>query len=124
MLGIETDCLKQESKAALQSICKSSACLKRFEKQKKFLKSKGRDMVCHSLKTLDKLEEAEEKEKREEEERKRAAETAAATAAAEAAIAAANPLDPFARIEVPLLLLRVWDGWDFSYETLPAFRNS
>ena len=60
---METDCLKQESEAALQAICKNSACLKRLKKQKKFLKSKGKDMLCHSLKTLNKLEEAEEKEK-------------------------------------------------------------
>jgi hypothetical protein len=35
-------------------------CLK---KQERFLKSKGKDIVCHSLKTLDKLEKAKEKER-------------------------------------------------------------
>jgi len=43
--------------------------LKRLERQKKFLKSKGKDMVCCSLKTLNKLEEAEEKERQIEMER-------------------------------------------------------
>ena len=66
-------------------------------------------MVCHSLKTLNKLEEAEEKEKQEEEERKRIAKTATATITAKAVIAAANPFNPFAKIKVPLLFLKVWD---------------
>jgi hypothetical protein len=35
-------------------------CLK---KQERFLKSKGKDIVCCSLKTLNKLEEAKEKER-------------------------------------------------------------
>jgi hypothetical protein len=35
-------------------------CLK---KQERFLKSKSKDIVCYSLKTLDKLEEAKEKER-------------------------------------------------------------
>jgi len=39
------------------------SCIKRLKKQQEFLKSKGKDMVYYSLKTLNKLEEAEEKEK-------------------------------------------------------------
>jgi len=50
-------------KLAQRTMSKNIACIKRLEKQKKFLKSKGKDMVCRSLKTLDKLKEAEEKEK-------------------------------------------------------------
>jgi hypothetical protein len=39
------------------------SCIKRLKKQQKFLKSKGKDIVCYSLKTLDKLEEVKEKER-------------------------------------------------------------
>ena len=131
LLKLETDCLKQEKeaafaflKAAQRSALESAAHIRKLEKQEKFLKSKSKDMVCHSLKTLNKLEEAEEKEKQEEEERKRVAETAAATAVAKAAIAVANPLNPFARIEVPLLLLKVWGDWDFFSKIPPTFKNS
>jgi len=35
-------------------------CLKR---QQEFLKSKGKDMVCYNLKTLNKLEEVKERER-------------------------------------------------------------
>jgi hypothetical protein len=69
-------------------------------------------MVCHSLKILNKLEEAEGKEKQIEEER--AASKAAATVRA---LAPSKP-DPFAKIEIPLLLLKVWGDWDFASKTL------
>jgi hypothetical protein len=36
---------------------------KRLERQKKFLKAKGKDMVCHGLRTIDKLDKTKEKEK-------------------------------------------------------------
>jgi hypothetical protein len=88
------------------------ACYERLEKQREFLQVKGKDMVRHSLKTLNKLEEAEEKEKQIEEER--AANKAAATAYT---LAPAKP-DPFARIEIPLLPPGVWGDWDFASETL------
>jgi hypothetical protein len=39
------------------------SCIKRFEKQQEFLKSKGKDIVCYSLKTLNKLKEVKEKER-------------------------------------------------------------
>jgi hypothetical protein len=84
----------------------------RLKKQQRFLKSKSKDMVCRSLKTLDKLEEVEEKEKQMEEER--AACKAAATAYA---LALLEP-DPFAKIEIPLLSSKVWGDWDFASETL------
>ena len=67
---METDCLKQESKAAItavesaqHTIAKNLACYKQLEKQKKFLTSKSKDIVCRSLRMLDKLEEVEEREK-------------------------------------------------------------
>jgi hypothetical protein len=59
-------------------------------------------MVCCSLKTLDKLEEVEEKEKQIEKER--ATNKAAATAYALALLES----DPFAKIEISLLFLKVW----------------
>jgi hypothetical protein len=118
-LELETDCLKHKKAiafsqigAAQRLISENLARLQHFEKQEKFLKSKGKDMVCHSLKTLDKLEEVEEKEKQMEEER--AASKAAATAYALVPLES----DPFAKIEIPLLLLKVWGDWDFASETL------
>jgi hypothetical protein len=47
----------------MHTVCENIACLKHLKKQKKFLKSKGKDIVCYSLKTLNKLEEAKEKER-------------------------------------------------------------
>jgi hypothetical protein len=67
-------------------------------------------MVCRSLKTLNKLEEAKKKQIEEE----RAASKAAATAYA---LALLEP-DPFAKIEILLLLPKVWGDWDFASETL------
>jgi hypothetical protein len=75
-------------------------------------------MVCRGLATLDKLEEAEMKEKQMEEER--AASKAAATAHA---LAPPEP-DPFAKIEIPLLLLKVWGDWDFASKTLRVSQSS
>jgi hypothetical protein len=45
------------------------SCIKRLEKQQEFLKSKGKDIVRCSLKTLDKLEEVKERERQIETER-------------------------------------------------------
>jgi hypothetical protein len=104
LLKLETNCLEQESKATMHAVCKNIACLKRLKKQKKFLKSKGKDIVCYSLKTLDKLEKAKEKE--------RQIETKHVTA--KAAITLSNALvllltkaNPFASVKVPLLPLEV-----------------
>jgi hypothetical protein len=83
----------------MRTVCKNMVCLERLEKQKRFLTSKGRDMLCYSLKTLDKLEEAKEREKQEEEKR-------AAKAATTLFVLTNNLLltsDPFARLKVPLL---------------------
>jgi DNA modification methylase len=47
----------------------SALCICCLKKQERFLKSKGKDIVCCSLKTLNELEEAEEKERQTETER-------------------------------------------------------
>ena len=39
------------------------SCIKRLKKQQEFLKSKGKDIVCYSLKTLNKLKEVKERER-------------------------------------------------------------
>jgi hypothetical protein len=39
------------------------SCLKRLKRQKKFLKSKGKDIVYYSLKTFNKLEKVKEKKR-------------------------------------------------------------
>ena len=69
-LELETDCLERESEAAswllqegLRIAQENSAYLACLEKQKKFLRSKGKDMVCRGLKTLDELEEVKEKKR-------------------------------------------------------------
>jgi hypothetical protein len=82
----------------------SLTCVKRLKKQQRFLKTKGKDIVCCSLKTLDKLKEAEEKE--------RQIKTKYATAKAVAMPSNVLALlltkaNPFASVKVPLLLLKV-----------------
>jgi hypothetical protein len=39
------------------------SCIKRLKRQQEFLKSKGKDIVCCSLKTLNKLEKVKKREK-------------------------------------------------------------
>jgi hypothetical protein len=39
------------------------SCIKRLKRQQEFLKSKGKDIVCCSLKTFNKLEEVKERER-------------------------------------------------------------
>jgi hypothetical protein len=75
-------------------------------------------MVRRGLRTLVKLEEAEMKKKQIEEER--AASKAAATAYA---LALLEP-DPFAKIEILLLFLKVWGNWDFANKTLQVSQSS
>jgi hypothetical protein len=70
-------CIKAKKETAFQLVCENMSCIKRLEKQQEFLKSKGKDIVCYSLKTLDELEEVEEKERQIE--TKRTAVEAAAT---------------------------------------------
>jgi hypothetical protein len=123
-LEMEEDRLEKESEAASRLLAENlrlaqenSARLARLEKQKKFLKSKGKDMLRRGLKTLDELEEAEEKE-RQAEERSRAAAAAIPTSAVQ------TQSDPFAGLEVPLLPPEVWDGWDFGDGTLQASQGT
>jgi hypothetical protein len=100
---MEEDCLKKESKTALCLAKENLACHKQLKKQKKFFKSKGKEMLCCSLKTLDKLEEAKEKEKQEKEKH--------ATKAATTLFVPTSNLfltsNPFAKLKVPLLLPKV-----------------
>jgi len=39
------------------------SCIKRLKKQQEFLKSKGKDIVCYSLKTFNKLEKVKERKR-------------------------------------------------------------
>jgi hypothetical protein len=69
-------------------------------------------MVCRGLKTFNKLEEVEKKEKQIKEER------VASKAAATTYTLALLELDPFAKIDILLLFLEVWEDWDFASKTL------
>jgi CO dehydrogenase/acetyl-CoA synthase beta subunit len=89
----------------MHAVCKNIACLKRLKKQKKFLKSKGKDMVCYSLKTLNELEEAEERERQIETE---CATTKAAAMLSNVLALSLTKVNPFAGVKVPLLPLEVW----------------
>jgi hypothetical protein len=113
-LELETDRLERESEAAMRAVRENMARLERLEKQKKFLKSKGKDMVRRGLKTLDELEEAEEKERQMESER---ATAEAAAMPSNVPVLSSTEADPFAGVEVPLLPPEVWAQWDFLYET-------
>jgi hypothetical protein len=88
----------------MHAVCKNIACLKRLKKQKKFFKSKGKDIVCYSLKTLDKLKEAEEKERQIESE---CATTKAAAIPSNVLVLSLTEANPFASVKVPLLLPEV-----------------
>ena len=101
-LEMEEDRLERESETALRLAEENLARHKRLEKQKKFLKSKGKEMLRRGLKTLDELEEVEERERQMETER------AAAEAAATQIHGQAAAADPFAGIEIPLLPPEVW----------------
>jgi hypothetical protein len=84
----------------MRAVCENIACLKRLKKQKKFLKSKGKDMVCCGLKTLDKLKEAKEKEKQMETKYTTAKAVAMPFNVLALLLTKANP---FASVKVPLL---------------------
>jgi hypothetical protein len=84
----------------MHAVCKNIACLKRFKKQKKFLKSKGKDIVCCSLKTLNKLKEIKEKERQIETEHVTAKAAAMLSNVLALSLIKANP---FASVKVPLL---------------------
>jgi hypothetical protein len=124
-LELETDRLEREKAIAFSQIgaaqrlmSENLARLQRLERQEKFLKSKGKDMVRRGLKTLDELEEVEEKERQMETER------AAVEAAATQVHGQAAAADPFAGIEIPLLPPEVWANWDFASETPQASQGN
>ena len=77
ILEAEEACIKAKKEAAFRLVCENMLRIKRLKRQQEFLKTKGKDMVRRSLKTLDELEEVEERERQIEEER--AANKAAAT---------------------------------------------
>jgi hypothetical protein len=85
----------------MHTVCKNIACFKRLKRQKKFFKFKGKDIVCYSLKTLDKLEKAKEKE--------RQIKTKHIATAMPSNILALllTKANPFTSVKVPLLLLKV-----------------
>ena len=59
--------LNTEEAKATAAAAEAMARLQRLQKQKKFLRTRARDMLRRSLKTLDKLDKAEDREKREQE---------------------------------------------------------
>ena len=124
-LKAKEDHLKKERKAAL-AIHKAAFCTamesmaraKRLEKQQRFLKSKGKDIVRRGLKTLNKLEKAKERE-RQIETKHAAVEAAATQVHGQAALA-----NPFVRIEILLLPLKVQANQDFASETPQASQGN
>jgi hypothetical protein len=91
----------------MYAICKNIACLKRLKKQKLFLKSKGKDMVCRGLKTINKLDKVKEKE-RQIETKQAAIATMLSNNPRPCALAPRVESNPFASPEVPLLPPKVW----------------
>jgi CO dehydrogenase/acetyl-CoA synthase beta subunit len=88
----------------MRAVYKNIACLKRLKKQKKFLKSKGKDMVRCSLKTLDKLEKVKKEERQIETKR---ITTKAAAMPFNVLVLLLTKANPFAGVKVLLLLLKV-----------------
>jgi hypothetical protein len=72
----------------MRAVCENIACLKRLKKQKKFFKSKGKDMVC-----------CKETER---------ATTKAAAMPSNVLALSLTEADPFVGVEVPLLPPEVW----------------
>jgi hypothetical protein len=85
-------------------VLKSALCICCLKKQERFLKSKGKDIVCCSLKTLNKLEKAKEKERQIETERVTAKAAAMPFSVLALLLTKANP---FVSVKVPLLPLEV-----------------
>ena len=63
VLKAKEACIKAKKETAFQLVYKNMSCIKHLEKQQEFLKSKGKDIVCYSLKTLNKLEKVKERER-------------------------------------------------------------
>jgi hypothetical protein len=85
---------------------KSALHIRCLKKQERFLKSKGKDMVCRGLKTLDKLEKAEEKERQMETECAATVATARPSSAYVLALSVTET-NPFAGLEALLLSPKV-----------------
>jgi hypothetical protein len=83
---------------------KSTLCICCLKKQERFLKSKSKDIVCYSLKTLDKLKEAKEKERQI---KTRCVITKAAAMLSNVLALLLTKANPFASVKVPLFLLKV-----------------
>jgi hypothetical protein len=88
----------------MYAVYENIACFKCLKKQKKFLKSKGKDIVCCSLKTLNKLEKAKEKERQIE---TKYVTTKAAAMLSNALVLLLTKANPFASVKVPLLFPEV-----------------
>jgi hypothetical protein len=84
----------------MRAVYENMACLKHLKKQKKFLKSKGKDMVRCSLRTLDKLKKAKEKERQIETEH---ATTKAAAMLSNVLALLLTKVNPFVSVKIPLL---------------------
>ena len=113
-LKVKEERLEHEREAALLLTKQSLARARCLKKQQKFLKSKGKDIVCRGLKTLDELEEVKERERQIETERAAATQIYGQAAAA----------NPFARIKILLLPLEVWANQDFASETPQASQGN
>jgi hypothetical protein len=87
-------------------VLQSASCIKQLEKQKRFLKSKDKDMVCYSLKTIDKLDNTKEKE-RQIESKQTATAAILSSSLTPYALAPRVETNPFAGLEVLLLLPKV-----------------
>jgi hypothetical protein len=109
---VEEERLEKERETALLLAEQSLARARRLEKQQKFLRSRGKDMVRRGLKTLDELDEAEAKERQMESER---ATAEAAAMPSNVLVLSSTEADPFAGVEVPLLPPEVWAQWDSLY---------
>jgi hypothetical protein len=83
---------------------KSTSWICCLKKQERFFKSKGKDIVCYSLKTLNKLEKAKEKERQIETKHITTKATAMLSNVLALLLTKANP---FASVKVPLLFLKV-----------------
>jgi hypothetical protein len=109
LLKLETNRLERKRQAALaaleaahRSALESASRIRRLEKQQSFLKSKGKDMVCRGLKTMDKLDEAEDKE-RQIGLRQAATATMPSNSPTPCALVLGVETNPFASLEVLLL---------------------
>ena len=109
-------CLKAEKETAFRLVCENMSHIKCLKRQQEFLKSKGKDIVCRGLKTLNKLKEVKEREKQIKEERATIKATAKLSFALQAALK--QFANPFAKIKILLLPLKVQANQDFASKTL------